>query len=137
MQRSAIQARINEARNLSHDESRKQILSNIQNELQPVVNQMSEAIGRKAGMIYEDPSQSFKFDDEGNLDSDAVISYESGFTGETVYLNTTSLDDMRGLVRVRTLIQQLEVEKAYDKAQSLDTAVREYIPDGVWTFLCN
>jgi hypothetical protein len=135
MQKSVLQTRINEARNLSHKESREKILSSIRSELQPIIDQMDTAIGRKAQQMYADPSISpYSFDDDGNPDSSILISYENGFTGEAVHINTAVVDDVHGLVRVRELIAELKLGEAYEKAQHLDTAVREYIPDDVWDF---
>lgn len=124
---SHYRKRIQQARQLEHEESREQLLSEIRKELSPLIKSMYTAIGQSIRFHDEDPEDLIG-------DPDEYLSAET-FSGETVHLSNTNVVDTYQLSRIRDAIANLNLEEAKEISHSIDTAVREKIPADVYEFL--
>lgn len=121
-------SRIEDAREINHEESRKELLKKIYRELWPLREEMLKTLGREADSMLSLPEL-----DNGSSNISSV-EVSSADRVDDVKIYTTSLGDLRNLKEVYDLIKQMKLREAHRRAQSLDTTVRERIPESMWDF---
>lgn len=121
--------RIEDAREINHEESRKELLGKIYRELKPVREEMLKALGKEAESMLALGDHE---DDPGEYVAEVEVSTLDRVDDVAIY--TTSLGDLRNLREVYALIEGMKLQEAHDRAQMLDTSVRERIPESVWEF---
>jgi hypothetical protein len=119
--------RIEQARNLNHEESRNQLLREIYSALRPLREAMYRDIGKKAENML-------RLADGEEDDRTAVIEVTSLEYIEDVAIYRTCLGDLRDLYEVLEHMRDMDLEKAHEALRRLDSSVRESVGEDIWDF---